>query len=70
MTNLPADLLDHLADVGNKALGDWNHENLCACGRWPDSCASGFTAGNWDTVAFDIALPAIIAAYEQHKEQQ
>ncbi|MFD0405555.1 hypothetical protein [Kitasatospora sp. NPDC127116] len=70
MTNLPADLLDHLADIGDKALGDHHHEDLCNCHRWPTSCASGFTAGSWNTGMFEIALPAIIAAYEQHKEQQ
>ncbi|MGW2371720.1 hypothetical protein [Kitasatospora sp. NPDC001683] len=70
MTNLPTDLLDRLADIGNKALNDHYHEDLCGCRQWPHSCASGYTAGSWDTGAFDIALPAIIAAYEQHKGQQ
>jgi hypothetical protein len=72
MTNLPADLLDQLIDIGNKALNDHYHEGLCACRKWPNSCASTgkYFFGTWDTDAFAIALPAIVAAYEQHKERQ
>ncbi|MEV7770521.1 hypothetical protein [Kitasatospora sp. NPDC086791] len=70
-SDVPASLLDHLADIGNKALNDHYHEDVCYCREWPDSCASpgGYFAGYWDTSAFAIALPAIIAAYEKHKEQ-
>ena len=67
MNNLPADLLDQLADAGNRALNNHYHEDLCNCRQWPASCAStgSYFFGAWDTDAFAIALPAIIAAYEQ-----
>lgn len=70
--DLPADLLDQLIDTGNKALNDHYHERACACSTWPAKCASSgnYFFGAWDTDAFAIALPAIIAAYEQTKEQQ
>ena len=69
--NVPDDLLDQLIDTGNQALGDYYHDRACACSAWPASCLTkGITPGTYDTNAFAIALPAIIAAYEQHKEQQ
>jgi hypothetical protein len=70
----PADLsieqLEQLIDVGNKALNDYYHERACACREWPASCATGgdYHFGTWDTDAFAIALPAIIAAHEQRKQ--
>lgn len=68
---LPADLLEKLAAAGNKALNDHYHEDLCACSTWPASCVSrspgNYFFGYWDTSAFGIALPAILAAYEQSK---
>lgn len=69
---LRSDLLDQLADVGNKALNDHYHDDVCACRDWPENCYSRgkYFFGYWDTSAFAIALPAIIAAYEQAKEQQ
>lgn len=72
MTDLPADLLDQLIDAGNKALNDYYHDRACACSQWPASCATGgnYRFGTWDTDAFAIAVPGIIAAYEQAKEQQ
>ena len=60
-------LLDQLIDVGNKALADHYHEDLCHCSTWPDACASGLKAFTWDTNAFAIALPAILAAYEKKR---
>ncbi|MFG3051852.1 hypothetical protein ACGFZP_13005 [Kitasatospora sp. NPDC048239] len=70
MTPLPPDLLDHLAAVGNRALSDHYHDDLCGCSPWPNSCVSRYNASGWDTSAFDIALPAITAAYEKAKAQQ
>ncbi|MCX5209760.1 hypothetical protein OG689_10740 [Kitasatospora sp. NBC_00240] len=71
MTDLPADLLDELIDVGNKALNDHYHERACSCSTWPAGCATrGHYFGMHDTDAFAHGLPAIIAAYEQHKAQQ
>lgn len=68
---LPIDQLESLIDVGNKALNDYYHERACSCSTWPAKCISSgnYFFGTWDTDAFAIALPAIIAAYEQHKEQ-
>lgn len=67
--SLPADLLEKLAAVGNKAVNDHWHEDLCMCDTWPEKCLSSgnYFFGTWDTSAFAIALPAIIAAYEQQK---
>lgn len=67
MTDQPDDLLDQLADIGNKALNDHYHDDVCACRTWPANCGSrgGYFPGYWDTAAFSIALPAIIAAYEK-----
>src|SRR5207249_3758304 len=61
--------LDQLIDTGNKALNDYYHDDLCHCREWPTSCASSgnYFFGAWDTNAFAIALPAIIAAYGQAK---
>jgi hypothetical protein len=66
---IPDSLLDDLIDAGNKALNDHYHADLCGCRQWPDSCASrgGYFFGYWDTNAFAIALPAIIAAYEAQR---
>jgi hypothetical protein len=63
------ELLDQLIEAGNKALNDHYHEDLCSCDQWPASCASrgGYFFGYWDTNAFAIALPAIIAAYEAQR---
>jgi hypothetical protein len=68
-SHVNGELLDQLADVGNKALNDHYHEDLCHCSKWPESCASTgkYFFGNWDTEAFAIALPAIIAAYEAQR---
>lgn len=70
---LPTELLEQLIDVGNKALNDYYHERACACSTWPEKCASWKSPGDmffgyWDTDAFAIGLPAIIAAYERTKE--
>jgi NTP pyrophosphatase (non-canonical NTP hydrolase) len=72
---LSPDLLDLLIDAGNKALNDHYHERACSCPTWPEKCASWKAPGDmffgyWDTDAFGVGLPAIIAAYEQHKAQQ
>jgi hypothetical protein len=68
---LPADLLDQLIDAGNKELNDYYHERACACSAWPGACLTpGITPGEWDTSAFAIGLPAVIAAYEQAKAQR
>ncbi|MEV7123955.1 hypothetical protein [Kitasatospora griseola] len=64
---LPADLLDRLIDTGNKALNDHYHDDLCHCRQWPATCASSYFSGLWDTNAFAIALPAILAAYEEQR---
>lgn len=73
-TALAADLLDQLIDTGNKALNDYYHERACACSEWPAKCASWKSPGDmffgyWDTDAFAIAVPAIIAAYEAQRLQ-
>lgn len=62
--NLPRPALDALELVGNKALGDYYHEDLCNCDGWPDNCTS-YKGGWWDTSAFAIALPAILAAWQE-----
>lgn len=68
---IPAALLDTLIDTGNKALNDHYHDELCSCRQWPASCASSrdYFPGAWDTNAFAIALPAIIAAYEKARRE-
>jgi hypothetical protein len=67
---LPEHLLDQLIDTGNQALGDHYHERTCACSAWPGACLTPtITPGMWDTDAFAIALPALIAAYEQAQAQ-
>jgi hypothetical protein len=70
---LPTELLEQLIDTGNKALNDYYHERACPCSTWPVKCASWKSPGDmffgyWDTDAFAIALPAIIAAYEQARQ--
>lgn len=60
-------MLEVLAAQGNRTLNDLFHEELCACGQWPSSCSSHYTFGLWDTDAFVLALPAIIARYEELK---
>lgn len=68
---LPADLLDQLIDTGNQALGDYYHDRACACSAWPAACLTpSITPGMWDTDAFAIALPAIIAAYETQRPKE
>lgn len=72
LTDVPAEQLDQLIDVGNRALNDYYHERACSCSTWPEKCASWKSPGDmffgyWDTDAFAIALPDIIAAYEQQK---
>ena len=74
-TTPPADLLDQLIDTGNKALNNYYHERACACSTWPAKCHTWKKPGDmffgyWDTDAFAIALPAIIAAYEAQRLQQ
>ncbi|BFP50067.1 hypothetical protein KCMC57_64350 (plasmid) [Kitasatospora sp. CMC57] len=71
---LPNELLEQLIDAGNKALNDYYHERACACSAWPKKCASWKSPGDmffgyWDTDAFAIGVPAIIAAHEQGKAQ-
>jgi NTP pyrophosphatase (non-canonical NTP hydrolase) len=70
--DLPADLLKRLADAGNKAVNDYWHEGQCMCDAWPANCLStgDYFFGTWDIPALELALPAILATYEQHKAQQ
>jgi hypothetical protein len=63
---LPEKAWDRLIDAGNTSLNDFYHERACACSLWPGDCFTrGLFAGMWDTNAFAIALPAIIAEYEK-----
>lgn len=53
-----------LIGAGNQALNDYYHDRACACSAWPTACLTpSITPGMWDTGAFAIALPAIIAEY-------
>ncbi|MFD4795945.1 hypothetical protein [Streptomyces anulatus] len=58
--------LDALSAAGNRALNDHYHEDLCFCLEWPISCVSSgrYFMGTWDTSAFDIGLPAVLAVWE------
>ncbi|MER7815583.1 hypothetical protein [Streptomyces sp. NPDC096153] len=60
--------VETLAAVGNRALSDHYHERACACSDYPESCVTDtrYRAefGFWDTGAFDIAMGAVIAAWE------
>lgn len=62
--DLPDPTLEALIDVGNKALADYYHERACSCSTWPESCHSKLGAWQWETDAFAIALPAILAAWQ------
>ena len=62
--------LEKLIDVGNKALNDYYHERACGCSAWPGMCLSSRAPnviffGCWDTDAFAIALPAILAEFKE-----
>ncbi|MFI1525496.1 hypothetical protein [Streptomyces griseus] len=58
--------LDALSAAGNRALNDHYHESQCHCDAWPTSCVSSgnYFMGAWDTSAFDIGLPAVLAVWE------
>ncbi|MEU0990467.1 hypothetical protein [Streptomyces sp. NPDC005953] len=68
----PAELTDvqaeALIDAGNGALSDYYHERACACSEYPSSCVTDRSyrreAGHWDTDAFAIGLPAVVALWE------
>jgi len=50
----------------NKAINDAYHEDLCLCDGWPDACASGYKADQWDlgvslTIAVGVLAPLIRA---------
>ncbi|MFE2323625.1 hypothetical protein ACFXD5_06825 [Streptomyces sp. NPDC059385] len=64
--SLTEEQVDALADVGNRALNDHYHDDLCHCSDWPESCASSghYFAGSWDTAAFGIGMTAVIGAWE------
>jgi hypothetical protein len=66
--SLPPDLVEHLAQVGNKTLNDHWHKKLCGCDQWPANCPE-YKDDTWriaDSLA--IVLPAIITAYERQQE--
>lgn len=60
--------VEALVDAGNGALGSYYHERACACSEYPAGCATdplyAGAAGYWDTDAFAIGLPAVIALWE------
>ncbi|MFJ7525150.1 hypothetical protein ACIQ1S_09505 [Streptomyces griseus] len=58
--------LDALIDAGNQTLNDHYHESQCHCDAWPTSCVSsgGYFMGAWDTDAFAIGVPAVLALWE------
>lgn len=62
---LTPEQLDRLIGVGNKAIGAQYHEDLCGCASWPTSCASRYGRRTWDTAAWAIGLPDVLAAWEQ-----
>jgi hypothetical protein len=58
--------IDALAAVGNRAVNDAVHADLCMCGAWPKACLSsgGFFQGYWDVGALDTAVPAVVGLWE------
>jgi hypothetical protein len=70
MTDISEGMLDALIDQGNRALNDFYHERACSCDGYPAKCATpSLFFGLWDTDAFAVALPAIIARYEELKNR-
>lgn len=61
---LPDTTLEALIGVGNQALADYYHDRACACSTWPAKCASRLRKTEWDTDAFAIALPKILAVWQ------
>lgn len=67
--DLSEQMMDRLIDAGNQALNDYYHDRACACSMWPTACVTQRIApGIWDTNAFAIALPAIIAEYQKGEQ--
>jgi hypothetical protein len=70
MNAQPADLseaqIDALAEAGNRAINDYYHERACSCDLWPTSCHTNplYANGYWDTDAFGIGAPAVVALWE------
>lgn len=72
MNAQPAELteaqVEALVDAGNGALNDYYHERACSCGEYPSGCATdpGYARerGFWDTDAFAVGAPAVIALWE------
>ncbi|WP_042400085.1 hypothetical protein [Streptacidiphilus carbonis] len=62
--DLPTATLEALIDVGNQTLADYYHDRACACSTWPAKCQSRLRKGEWDTDAFAIALPKILAVWQ------
>lgn len=58
--------IDALSAVGNRAVNDANHEDLCMCDAWPKACVSSgnYFQGYWDSAALDTAIPAVLALWE------
>ncbi|MGW1122830.1 hypothetical protein ACWD5B_37925 [Streptomyces tanashiensis] len=63
---LTEEQLDALIDVGNRALNNHYHADLCHCREWPASCVSSgsYFMGAWDTGAFGIGLGAVLSLWE------
>ncbi|MFF2189292.1 hypothetical protein [Streptomyces sp. NPDC058155] len=58
--------IEALAAVGNRAVNDAVHEDLCACDAWPKECLSsgGYFQGMWDMGGLETALPAVLGLWE------
>lgn len=62
-------LFDELANLGNRTLCHHWHAQLCRCSR-PDNCPD-YPPDTWNIAeSLRIVLPELLAAYDQHKEQQ
>ncbi|MFD9868515.1 hypothetical protein ACFXI8_27105 [Streptomyces niveus] len=64
--------IEALTAVGNRAVNDAVHEDICACDAWPKKCLSsgGYSQGMWDMGGLETALPAVIALWEGMRPDQ
>ncbi|KIF00870.1 hypothetical protein PL81_38820 [Streptomyces sp. RSD-27] len=56
--------IEQLADVANRVWADVNHEDLCACTDWPESCVNGHYLDEWRSGSLEVGMPAVIEAWE------
>lgn len=62
--DLDDEVLDVLAEAGNRAVADQTHADMCGCDDWPEKCRH-YPAGTWDTGAWQAGLPTVLALWEQ-----